>query len=132
MVRSPIPLPDHEALRRQVENFAKRLSRRFPQVFLDGFAVSAKVGVIRWLRAALPPHPGRPRKASVTLAYALRRKGVAWPKIYPQCIPGLAALRWAERRKEIRRLRNAYRYRCRLMRRQRSKNSSTISDAEKN
>jgi hypothetical protein len=119
-------------MRRQAETFALRLARRFPQAFLNGIAPSAKEEVIRWIRAALPPHPGRPPKPSVTLACELKRKGVAWPDIYPQCIENLSALKWAERRQEIRRLRNAYRGRCRLIRGQHSKNPLPISPAEKN
>ena len=122
--------PDFEAVRVEVERFAKRLSRKFPQAFTNGLALSAKGEVIRWLRAALPPHPGRPRKRGVTLACKLRRKGMPWIQIYSQCIPALAALRWTERRKEIRRLHSAYR--CRLLRSQRTKNPATFSHAEKN
>ncbi len=119
-------------IRLAVDRFARQLSRRFPQFFANGIAVSGKERVITWLRAALPPRPGRPRKATVTLAFTLRRKGAAWPEIYPRCIPGLHSLKWAERRRAIRRLRNAYRYRCRFMRRKRSKNPPSVSPAEKN
>ena len=124
--------PDREAIRRQVEGFAKRLSRRFPQAFANGHGPSTKEEIIHWIRAVLPPHPGRPRKPSITLACELRRKGHPWREIYPQCIPNLSARTWAERRLEIRRLRNAYRGRHRLARAHPNKNPPSISHAEKN
>jgi len=124
--------PEWEAIRRQVEGFAKRLYRHFPRPFTDPHATATKEKVIHWIRAALPPHPGRPRKPTVTLAYQLRRKGVPWPDIYPQCIVNFAAHKWVERRQEIRRLRNAYRGRRRLARSRRRKKSLFVCHAEKN
>jgi hypothetical protein len=115
-----------------VQRFARRLSRRFSQAFSDGHGLDTKEEVIRWIRAAMPPHPGRPRKPSVTRACELKREGAAWRDIYRECIPRYATLNWRERRLEIRRLRNAYRARCRLARSQRSKNPSLISHAESN
>jgi len=123
---------DREGIRLQVVRFAGRLCRRFPQAFRDGHAVDSKEEVIRWLRTALPPHPGRPRKPSVTLACRLRSEGVAWREIYPRCIENLAAFDWRKRRQEIRRLRNAYRARHRLASKPPSKNPPFISHAEKN
>lgn len=123
---------DCEAVRRYVESFAQRLARRFPQAFADGHGSDTKRQVIGWIRAALPPHPGRPRKPSVTLAWRLRRKGVPWCEIYPLCIENLAAFEWRKRRQEIRRLRNAYRGRRRLTCKRERKNPPSISHAEKN
>ena len=123
---------DREAIRRQVVDFVRRLAGRFPQAFGDGNGTNTKKQVIGWMRAALPPHAGRPRKPSVTLAWQLRRKGVPWPEIYPQCIGNLGALKWGQRRQEIRRLRNAYRGRRRLTCKRRSKNPLLISHAENN
>jgi hypothetical protein len=119
-------------MRRQVEGFAQRLPRRFPQAFADGNGTDTKKQVIVWMRATLPPHPGRPRKPSVTLAWRLRRKGVPWREIYPLCIENLAAFEWRKRRQEIRRLRNAYRGRRRLTCKRQSKNPSLIPHAENN
>jgi len=123
---------DREAIRRQVEGFAQRLARRFAQAFAGGNGTDTKKQVIGWIRAALPPHAGRPRNPSITLACGLRRKGVPWPEIYPQCIENLAALEWQKRRQEIRRLRNGYRGRRRLTCKRRGKNPSVISHEEKN
>jgi len=123
---------DREAIRRQVESFARRLARRFPQAFADGNGTETKKQAVGWMRAALPPHAGRPRKPSVTLAWRLRRKGVPWREIYPQCIENLPAMEWRKRRQEIRRLRNAYRGRRRIACTQRSKNPSAICHTEKN
>jgi hypothetical protein len=115
-----------------VKGFAQRLARRFAQAFADGNGTDTKKQVIGWIRAALPPHAGRPRKPSVTLAWRLRRKGVPWREVYPQCIENLPALEWRERRQKIRRLRNAYRGRRRLACNRRGKNPPSISHAEKN
>jgi hypothetical protein len=123
---------DREAIRRQVDGFAQRLARRFSQAFADGNGTDTKKQVIGWMRAALPPHAGRPRDPSVTLAWCLRRKGVPWREIYPQCIEKLAALKWRKRRQKIRRLRNAYRGRRRLACNRRRKNPSLIPHAENN
>jgi hypothetical protein len=124
--------PDREAIRLEVERFAKRLARRFPQAFTDGDSIDTKEAAIRWLRAAMPPHPGRPRKPTVTLAWRLRRKGVPWREIYPVCIENLAAFDWRRRRQEIRRLRNAYRARRRLTCQREGKNPPFVSHPEKN
>jgi hypothetical protein len=131
---SPTPIVGHNsgAIRRQVESFAQRLARRFPRAFANGHGSATKEDVLHWIRAALPPHPGRPRKPSITLAWRLRRKGIPWPEIYPQCIENLSSLKWQNRRQEIRRLRNAYRARHRLSRKQESKNLPSISHPEKN
>jgi hypothetical protein len=115
-----------------VERFAQRLARRFPQAFADGNGSDTKKQVVGWIRAALPPHAGRPRNATVTLAWRLKRQGIPWPEIYPQCIENLSALPWRERRQRIRRLRNAYRGRRRLTCKPRSKNPQPISSPEKN
>jgi hypothetical protein len=120
---------DREVIRVQVERFARRLCRRFAPAFTDG---DSKEEVLRWLRAALPPHPGRRRKATITEALELNRKGVAWSDIYTQCIPGYQSLRWQERRKKIARLRNAVRARRGSRPRQASKNSPVICHNEKN
>jgi hypothetical protein len=132
MEQAPSEQSDREAIRLQVERFAQRLARRFPQAFADGNGTDTKKQIIGWMKAALPPHAGRPRKPSVTLAWQLRRKHVPWPEIYPQCIGNFAALKWEQRRKEIRRLRNAYRGRRRLSGKRRSKNPLLISHAENN
>jgi hypothetical protein len=116
----------------KIECFARRLCHKYPHAFADGNGSDTKKQVIGWIRAALPPHAGRPRDATITLAWRLRRQGVPWPEIYPQCIENLAALSWRERRQRIRRLRNAYRGRRRLTCKPRSKNPSSISNPEKN
>ena len=126
------PSPDWQPIRHQVESFAQRLARRFPQAFADGKGTNTKKQIIGWMRAALPPHAGRPRKPAVTLAWCLRRKGLRWPEIYPQCIENLSALPWRERRQRIRRLRSAYRGRRRANCKRRSKNPSLIAHAENN
>jgi hypothetical protein len=129
---TPIVEFDRGAMRLQVQRFARRLCRQFPLAFRDAHSVESKETAIRWLRVALPPHPGRPRKASVTLACRLRREGVPWREIYPRCIENLAAFDWRTRRQEIRRLRNAYRARHRLVRRQEGENPPSVSHADKN
>jgi hypothetical protein len=111
-IHSPLPPPDWEVIRRRVRAFSRRLARRFPRAFAESHATSTKEAVIGWVREALPPHPGRPRKASITLACELKRQGVPWHDIYHQCIPQYAALKWGERRLEIARLRNAVRARA--------------------
>jgi len=126
------PSPDSQAIRQEVEAFAERLARRFPQAFADVPSSASKEDVIHWIRAALPPHPGRPRKPSVTLACRLRREGVPWPEIYLQCIENLAAFDWRKRRQEICRLRNAYRARYRLPGAHESKKPPSVSHARKN
>jgi hypothetical protein len=121
-----------EALRLQTERFARRLSRRYPEAFTYANAQTTKEEVIRQIRIALPPHPGRPRKASVTRACELKRGGAAWRDIYAQCIPGYGALKWRDRRLEIARLRNAVRARRRLDRGRARKNPKAISHQERN
>lgn len=111
------------AIRLRVERFAGRLARQFPQAFADGRRL--KKEVIRWMRSALPPHPGRPRKPTVTRAYALKHRGTPWRDIYRECIPRYDTLKWEERRLEIRRLRNAYRSRLRLAREHRGQKCLT-------
>jgi hypothetical protein len=69
---------------------------------------------------------------SVTRAWEMKRLGVEWRAIYPECISGYATLTWKERRKEIARLRNAVRARRGSRRPQARKNSPVISNNEKN
>ena len=70
----------------------------------------------------LPPHPGRPRKESVTRACELKRQHVPWLEIYVKCIPEYKSLAWPVRRLKITRLRNAVRARHRLDGKQARKN----------
>jgi hypothetical protein len=123
---------DRKLVRLEVQRFARRLCRRFPQAFAREHCLSTKEDVIHWLRAALPPHAGRPPKASVTQAVELRGKGTAWSDIYAECIPGYRSLNWTVRRVEIARLRNAVRSRARLTRIRHKKNVPSVSHAENN
>ena len=92
----------------------------------------SKEEVIRQIRNALPPHPGRPRKTYVTRACELKDCATPWRVIYAQSIPRYAALSWSERRLEIARLRNAVRARRVPDRRRARKNPRPISHDEKN
>ena len=121
-----------EAVRLETERFARRLCRRFPEAFTRPNATRGKKEVISQIRIALPPHPGRPRKAYVTRACELRDFATPWHEIYAQCIPRFAALSWSERRLEIARLRNAVRARRVPDRRRARKNPRPISHDEKN
>jgi hypothetical protein len=116
-----------ELIRLEIERFARRLSRKYLYAFKDGQGYGIKKKVIRWIRSALPPHPGRPLDPAISLACKLRRKGMEWPEIYRLCIPNFDCLHWGERRKKLRSLRNSYRGRIR-----RRKNSSRISYQENN
>jgi len=46
-----------------------------------------KRSVLGFLKAALPPGPGRPRTEPVTHATEMRAHGKPWQQIYAQCIP---------------------------------------------
>jgi hypothetical protein len=124
--------PDQEAIELETQQFARRICRTHPRAFTHVNATATKEAVIRQIRATLPPHPGRPRMDSVTRAWEMKRLGVEWRAIYPQCISGFVTLTWKERRKEIARLRNAVRARCGSRSPQLWKNSPVISRNEKN
>ena len=49
-----------------------------------------KKRVVHKLKLYLPPGPGRPAEASITKAVELRKQGLDWKQIYPQCIPNHA------------------------------------------
>jgi hypothetical protein len=121
-----------EAVRLETERFARRLCRRYPEAFTHPNATLSKEEVIRQIRIALPPHPGRPRKANVTHACELKDCATPWREIYAQCIPGYVALQWGERRMEIARLRNAVRARRLPDRGRARKNPHAISHQERN
>jgi hypothetical protein len=123
---------DRKAIRIETGRFARGLATRFPQAFIEAIGKHTKEEVLRLIRIALPPHPGRRRKASVTRAWELQQQGVAWCDIYPQCIPGYGGLRWKDRRKEQVRLQNAVHARPSSRPRQKRKISPVISNDEKN
>jgi hypothetical protein len=126
------PDPDREAIELETERFARRVCSTHPRAFTDAKATTTKEAVIRQIRITLPPHPGRPRSDSVTRAWEMERLGVEWRAIYPECISGYATLNWKERRKGMARLRNAVRARRGSRPRQARKNSTVISNNEKN
>jgi len=104
-----------------VRTFAIKLCREYvSEIETDpcGFKQRAK----SLLGCYLPPHPGRPRKESVTRACELKRQRLLWPEIYAECIPAYKSLAWPVRRLEIARLRNAVRARHRLETKQTRKN----------
>jgi len=70
-----------------------------------------KAQAVFYLRRHLPPGPGRPSEDAITKAINLRKQGVAWKQIYPQCIPDHSQLPPAVRRQAEENLRAARRSR---------------------
>jgi hypothetical protein len=73
-----------------VERFARELRGKFPDE-IESAPRAFKRRVIRSLRAALPPGPGRPCAAAVSLAVQMRAQGSSWSVIYAMCIPSTLA-----------------------------------------
>jgi hypothetical protein len=103
--------PDWQPIREQVERFAQRLARQFPQAFLNGNGTKTKKRVVSWMRATLPPHAGRPADEATTRAVEMRVKNAPWLEIYRECIPHFSELDDGTRQLAMIRLRSVVRSR---------------------
>jgi len=103
-----------------IRQFAKRLRRDFaPEIAADPWAFKRKAKHL--LGLYLPPGPGRPPEAAVTLATELREKDVSWQEIYPKTIPNHGDLDTFERRCAEYNLRSAVRSRRNAARRRKER-----------
>ena len=104
------------SLARTMQQTAARLRRDFaPRIAQDPRRF--KRLAVSYLRNYLPPGPGRPAVDAVTEAMQLRKQGMEWKQIYPQCIPNHAQLEPAVRCQAESNLRGACRSRRNTTRR---------------
>ncbi len=99
-----------KGLTRRARVFTDSLRRHYaPEIAADpqGF----KRSVVRLIRLALPPGPGRPADEAVTRAAKMRAQGTPWLEIYRECIPHFAELDNGIRQLPMLRLRAAVRSR---------------------
>lgn len=97
-----------------IEQEAKRFTRRLRREFgalIQMDAKTFKKCVMSCVRRGLPPFVGRPSDDAITRAIELRKQGIPWKEIYPQCISNHACLSPAERRQAEGNLRAAKRSR---------------------
>lgn len=71
-----------------VRRFANLLCLDFASE-IERDAGEFKRRVIRLLKGALPPGPGRPCAKLVTRATYMRTKGKSWQEIYAECLSGI-------------------------------------------
>lgn len=69
-----------------IQEFAARLRSEFA-FEIERDARGFKFRVLRFLKAALPLRPGRPRNQDVTDAAEMHAQGKQWQQIYARCIP---------------------------------------------
>src|SRR5713101_4793086 len=81
--------------------------------------------VVRYLRLALGPGPGRPPKQTITQAVNMRAEGKSWPEVYSACFTHSESMRADSWTLACLRLRSAVRSRRRAERRRR--NSKQVS-----
>jgi hypothetical protein len=112
---------------RAVQDFAAHLKRMFgAQMGDDKRAREFKKYVVRALRRNLPPGPGRPPDAAVSLALELRQRGLPWDAVCEQCIPNFRGLSRGQRQLAKSMLRSKCRSRRNTARRR--KNHKQVSD----
>jgi hypothetical protein len=107
---------------RDLDRAMRRIAAMLQRDFARQIAENAKVfkkRVVHKLKLYLPPGPGRPAEASITKAVELRKLGLDWMQIYPQCIPNHAQLDPPTRRMAELNLRAARRSRLNTARRRR-------------
>jgi hypothetical protein len=73
-----------------------------------------KKRVVRFIRLALPPGPGRPLNDAVTRAIELRAQNTPWLVVYRACIQNFTVLGEGSRQLAMSRLRSAVRARRHL------------------
>jgi hypothetical protein len=113
-------------LHAEMRRVAARLAKRFPdEIRTDPKRFKRRA--VTALRQALPPSPGRPAQAAVTLALKLRQMGKTWPEIYPLCIAGHRELEPATGRRAESSLRSACRSRRNARRRRRRRKGYLVT-----
>ena len=102
-----------------MQQTAARLRRDFaPRIAQD--PRKFKRLAVSYLKNYLPPGPGRPPEDAITKAMQLRKQGLEWKQIYPQCIPDHAQPIPAVRRQAESKLRGACRSRRNTARRRKT------------
>ncbi len=72
-------------LERIVRDFAERIRSNFSEE-IEQDARGFKRRVLGFLKAELPPGPGRPRTEAVTHATGMLAQGKTWQQIYAECL----------------------------------------------
>ncbi|MBZ5641486.1 MAG: hypothetical protein LAO19_01890 [Acidobacteriia bacterium] len=73
-------------LQATTQEFAALLRIEFAsEIEQDGHGFKRRV--LRFLKAELPPGPGRPRTEAVTHATEMLAQGKTWRQIYAECLP---------------------------------------------
>ena len=113
---------------RDLPSTMKQVGAHLRHLFSEDIAQDArrfKKLAVHHLRRSLPPFPGRPPEAALTKAIGLRKQGLEWKQIYPQCIPNHSSLPPTERRQAESNLRGA----CRSRRNARKRRRRARADA---
>jgi hypothetical protein len=77
---------DMRDLRATTQEFAALLRIEFaPEIEQDAHGFKRRV--LGFLKAELPPRPGRPRTEAVTHATEMLAQGKTWRQIYAECLP---------------------------------------------
>src|SRR5262245_24011686 len=122
--RSDLPLE----VRKELAQFARKLSRQFKPLFASDPKIRKRAG--QFLTALLPPKPrrrGRPGIRSVTVAIKMLRRlkrqypgerlEKIWKRIYPLAIPGYEVMSKKEQGDARQQLRDRVRWRLRTQKR---------------